>query len=171
MAWGHGAFLLVEAGNSAGITGVILPTSKTKIIMKSCSQLLSLFLTAALAAVPALQAQPAEGKNAAHERGPGGGRGQNLERLSEELGLTADQKAKLGPIMKGQMEQMQALRKDESLSQEQRREKGRALREENQKAIAAILTPEQAKKFAEMRERGPRGDGEHPHKGEKKGDK
>jgi protein CpxP len=141
--------------------------------MKNQLKLMSLILTAALAAIPALNAQPAEGQNAAHERGPGGpggGRAQNLERLAEELGLTADQKAKLGPIMKGQMEQMQALRKDESLSQEQRREKGRTLREENQKAIAAILTPEQAKKFAEMRERGPRG-GERPAKGEKKGDK
>jgi len=142
--------------------------------MKSRSKFLSIFLTLAIAAVPALKAQPAEGQNAAHERGPGGpggGRGQNLERLAEELGLTADQKAKLAPLMKGQMEQMQALRKDESLSQEQRREKGRALREENQKAVAAILTPEQAKKFAEMRERGPRGGGERPAKGEKKGDK
>lgn len=142
--------------------------------MKSRSKFLTLFLTLAIASVPALQAQPAEGQNAAHERGPGGpggGNRPNLDRLAEELGLTADQKAKLGPIMKHQQEEMQALRKDESLSQEQRREKGRALREENQKAIAAILTPEQAKKFAEMRERGPRGGGERPAKGEKKGDK
>lgn len=142
--------------------------------MKSRNKFLSLFLTVAIVAVPALKAQPAEGQNAAHERGPGGpggGARPNLDRLAEELGLSADQKAKLGPIMKHQQEQMQALRKDESLSPEQRREKGRALREENQKAISAILTPEQAKKFADLRERGPRGGGEHPAKGEKKGDK
>jgi len=145
--------------------------------MKSLSKFLALSLTLAIASVPSLQAQPAEGQNAAHEHGPGGpggpggGNRPNLDRLAEELGLTADQKAKLGPIMKHQQEQMQALRKDESLSQEQRREKGRALREENQKAIAAVLTPEQAKKFAELRERGPRGGGERPGKGEKKGDK
>ncbi len=171
MAWGHGAFLLVETSNSAGITGVILPT--TKIIMKSHRKFVTLLLTLAIAAVPALQAQPAEGPNAAHERGPGGPGGgrPNLDRLAEELGLSAEQKAKLGPIMKHQQEQMQELRKDESLSQEQRRDKARALREENQKAMAAILTPEQAKKFAEMRERGPRGGGERPAKGEKKGEK
>lgn len=142
--------------------------------MKNQLKLTSLILTAALAALPALQAQSHEKPSPAQERGPGGpggGARANLDRLAEELGLTADQKAKLGPIMKHQQEQMQALRKDESLSQEQRREKGRALREENQKAIAAILTPEQAKKFAEMRERGPRGGGEHGAKGEKKGDK
>lgn len=140
--------------------------------MKNQLKLTSLILTAALAALPALHAQPAEAP--AHERGPGGpggGARPNLERLAEELGLTADQKAKLGPIMKHQQEQMQALRKDESLSQEQRREKGRALRKENQRAIAAVLTPEQAKKFADLRERGPRGDGERPAKGEKKGQK
>jgi protein CpxP len=142
--------------------------------MKNQLKLTSLILTAALAALPALQAQSPEKPAPAQERGPGGpggGARPNLDRLAEELGLTADQKAKLGPIMKHQQEQMQALRKDESLSQEQRREKSRALREENQKAIAAILTPEQAKKFADMRERGPRGGGEHPAKGEKKGDK
>jgi protein CpxP len=141
--------------------------------MKYQNKLTALILTAALAAIPVLHAQSTESQTPAQERGPGGPGGggrPNLERLAEELGLTADQKAKLGPIMKHQQEQMQALRKDESLSQEQRREKGRALREENQKAIAAILTPEQAKKFAEMRERGPRG-GERPAKGEKKGDK
>jgi len=139
--------------------------------MKYQSKLTALILTAALAAIPVLHAQSTESQTPAQERGPGGGGRPNLERLAEELGLTADQKAKLGPIMKHQQEQMQALRKDESLSQEQRREKSRALREENQKAIAAILTPEQAKKFAEMRERGPRGGGERPAKGEKKGDK
>jgi len=145
--------------------------------MKIQSKLTSLLLTAVLAAVPALRAQSAETPAPARENGPGGpggpgGRGgPNLQMLAEELGLTADQKAKLGPIMKHQQEQMQALRKDESLSQEQRREKGRALREENQKAIAAVLTPEQAKKFADLRERGPRGGGERPAKGEKKGDK
>lgn len=61
---------------------------------------------------------------------------------------------------------MQAIRKDESLSREQKMEKSRAVREESQKAINAVLTPEQAKKFAEMRQRGPRG-GERPAKGDK----
>jgi periplasmic protein CpxP/Spy len=142
--------------------------------MKNQLKLTSLILTAALAALPALQAQPAEGQAPARERGPGGpgGRGgPNLQMIAEELGLSADQKAKLAPVLKHQAEQMQAIRQDESLSREQRMEKGRAIREAGRKDIETVLTPEQAKKFAEMRARGQRGDGERPRKDGKQGDK
>jgi len=139
--------------------------------MKNQIKLTSLVLSAALAAIPVLQAQPAEGQAPARERGPGGRGGPNLEMIAEELGLSADQKAKLAPVMKHQAEQMQAIRQDESLSREQRMEKVRAIREAGRKDIEAVLTPEQAKKFADLRARGPRGDGERPRKGEKPGDK
>lgn len=141
--------------------------------MKNQLKLTSLILTAALAAIPALQAQSTESPAPARERGPGGpgGRGPNLEMIAEELGLSADQKAKLAPIMKHQAEQMQAIRQDESLSREQRMEKVRTIREAGRKDIEAVLTPEQAKKFADLRARGPRGDGERPRKDGKQGDK
>lgn len=140
--------------------------------MKNQLKLTSLILAAALAAIPVLQAQSAE--SAARERGPGGpgGRGgPNLQMMAEELGLSADQKAKLAPLMKHQAEQMQAIRQDESLSREQRMEKARAIREAGRKDIEAVLTPEQAKKLADWRARGPRGDGERPRKDGKQGDK
>ncbi len=137
--------------------------------MKNHLKLIPLCLTLAIAAVPMLKAQSAETPNPPRERGPGGPGGPNLEMLAEELGLTAEQKAKLGPILKHQMEQMRAIRQDESFTREQRMEKGRAVREEGQKAITAVLTPEQAKKFSEMRAR--RGGGDRPAKGEKPGDK
>ena len=136
--------------------------------MKTLRKFVPFFLILTMAAVPALRAEdaPADKPEQKRERGPGG-RGPNLEQLAQDLNLTDDQKTKLGPILKEQMKKMQELRKDESLSQDQRREKGRTLREESQKEIEAVLTPEQAKKFAEMRQRGPRGGGDRPAKGEK----
>ena len=142
--------------------------------MKNRLKLVSLCLTLAIAVVPSLKAQ-SEGGDAPHakrERGPGGpgGPGGRLEMLAHELDLTADQKAKLGPLLKNEAEQLKAIRDDQSLSPDQKKEKAKAIREEGQKAVAAVLTPEQAKKMSEMRQRGPRGDGERPRRGEK-GDK
>lgn len=147
--------------------------------MKFQTKFLSVLLTLSLAAVPALKAQSAdENKQPARERGqggPGGGRGgPNIEMLEKELGLSADQKAKLEPILKAQGQKMQELR---DLPQDQRREKGRALREATQKEIEAVLTPDQIKKFGELRQRGGQGQrggggGERPApQGEKKADK
>jgi protein CpxP len=143
--------------------------------MKTRLKLISLCLALAGIAGPVLNAQPADPASPARERGPGGpggpGRGgPNLETLAEELGLSAEQKAKLEPILKAQREQQQAIRQDESLSREQRMEKTRALREAGRKDIEAVLTPEQVKKYGEMRARGPRGGGDGPGrdgKGEK----
>lgn len=105
------------------------------------------------------------------ERGPGGPGGpgrRGPEMMFEQLGLSADQKARLEPILKSQREQMMALRQDKSLSEEDRRAKARALRESFTPQIDAVLTPEQQKKFAEMRARGPQG-GPPPGEGRRRG--
>jgi Spy/CpxP family protein refolding chaperone len=146
--------------------------------MKNRFKFVALCLTLAIAAVPMLKAQSDSGDAAKppHERGPGGPggrRGPNIEMLAQELGLSAEQKEKIAPLLKQQEEKGQAIRKDESLSREQKMEQAKASREETQQAITALLTPEQAKKFAEMRARGPRGGGDRPkgEKGEKPSDK
>jgi protein CpxP len=140
--------------------------------MKNRLKFLPLCLSLAFAVVPALKAQSDDAAKPTHERGPGGGgrRGPNIEMLAEKLDLTAEQKEKIAPILKQQEEQMQAIRKDESLSREQRMEKSKAVREDGQKSIEALLTPEQVKKFAELRANAPRPGGDRP-KGEKKGEK
>ena len=118
-------------------------------------------LAAAAVAGPALRADEPRPDASRPERrgGPGG---PNLEQLSEQLGLSADQKARLAPVLKSQAEKLRALRDDQSLDRSAKMEKMRAIREEGNKAIAAVLTPEQVTKFHElrekMRERGPRGD-------------
>jgi Spy/CpxP family protein refolding chaperone len=147
--------------------------------MKNRFKLVSLCLTLAIAAVPMMKAQSDSGdagKNPPRERGPGGPggrRGPSIETLAEQLSLTDEQKEKIAPIMKQGEEQAQAIRKDGSLSDDEKREKARAIREETGKSITALLTPEQAKKFAEMRARGPRSGGDRPkgEKGEKPADK
>lgn len=145
--------------------------------MNTRLKIVSLCLTLAVAFVPTLKAQSESGDapHAKRERGPGGpgGPGGRLQMLAEELELTADQKAKIGPMLKNEAEQLKAIHDDKSLSDDQKKEKAKAVREEGRKSISAVLTPEQAKKLSEMRPRGPRGGGDRPPRGEhgEKGDK
>ncbi len=141
-----------------------------RIVKRQGSGLLALALVAGLGLALAASAQPFGPGGAGRQAGP------FLRALRgglSTLDLTADQKAKIAPLLKHEAEQMKAVRDDQSLSQDQKKEKAKAIREEGQKAVAAVLTPEQAKKLAEMRPQGPRGDrprGEHG-KGDKPADK
>lgn len=74
------------------------------------------------------------------------------QEIKEKLGLSADQDAKMKAIREKHQVQRQALRGDESLSMEARRQKGREIMEAEQKEIRAVLTPDQAKKWDEMRQ-------------------
>ena len=75
-----------------------------------------------------------------------------LEWLSKQLNLTDDQKAKLKPILEDQSKQMKATREDTTLTQDQKREKMKQVHESTHSQINDILTPEQQKKFAELKE-------------------
>ena len=75
-----------------------------------------------------------------------------MEWLSKELNLTDGQKAKVKPILEEQMTQMKAVREDTTLSQDQKREKMKQIHETTHSQINEILTPEQQKKFAELKE-------------------
>ncbi len=120
---------------------------------------------------PAGQAPRRAGPPPAGERGPGMGRGSEewLKRLTEELKLTEAQKQKVEAHQKAQMEQMAKLRQDTSLTQEQRREKMRALREENDKKMKEILTTEQYEKWQKLRQERPGGAGERRGGGQGQG--
>lgn len=75
-----------------------------------------------------------------------------LEQVAKELGLSDEQKTKVGDILKSESEKMRALRQDESLTQEQRREKAMALRTEIQGKVKEVLTAEQYEKWTKIRE-------------------
>jgi len=114
------------------------------------------------------------------QAGPGGGRWQGqggpgpmmspeqrLDHLSQQLNLTADQKAKIKPILEKEAGQTKALREDTSLAPQDRRSRFMELREKTTEDIKAVLTKDQQKKYDEMRSRmmerrGPRPGGPPP---------
>ena len=122
-----------------------------------------------LAGAVAIQAQmPQQGGG---QWGPGGQPptvDQRLQRMSQMLDLTGDQQEKIRPILENESTQMQQLRSDTSLSQEDRMAKMKQIRENSASQINPILTPDQQKKYAEMmshmgRGRGPgQGQGSAP---------
>ena len=130
------------------------------------TSLITLLTGALLIAGTGLQAQDAPPKDAPKDAKPsdrqrpqwgggeGGGQQDPMAKMAEELKLTDDQKAKLKEARQEQMEKMRAIRSDDSLTQEQKREKTRALREDFNKKVKEILTAEQFEKWEKMRPQG-----------------
>lgn len=75
-----------------------------------------------------------------------------LERLSADLGLTEDQKTKIKPLIESRINQVRQLRTDESLTEEQREEQLLTIQQSFGTQLHAVLTPEQQKRFAEVKE-------------------
>lgn len=68
------------------------------------------------------------------------------------LNLTDEQKAKLRPIIMEENQQMEALRNDTSMSQEQKIAKANQIRADASPKIKAVLTPEQLQKLAQIQQ-------------------
>ena len=80
----------------------------------------------------------------------GGRLGAMRERMQEtarELNLTDEQKEKLQAIIRGQGEKLRELRQDTSLSQPEKAEKFKAIREDIIAEAKKVLTPEQFEKW------------------------
>jgi len=73
---------------------------------------------------------------------------QRLERMSTALNLTDDQKPKVKAVLEDTAKQML------DLAPEDRREKGRALREQETTKLKEILTADQFMKYQEMMQHG-----------------
>lgn len=96
--------------------------------------------------------------------GRAGGMRDNIKRMTKELNLTADQQTQIEAISQQTREAMKALRNDSSLSEDQRKAKGRDLMKSSEDQIRDLLTPEQKAKAQELRQKhGRRGPG-HPDK-------
>lgn len=95
--------------------------------------------------------------------GGGQGRGQMQQRQNEMLfkGITLSeaQKAKIDSLQTANREAMMALMQSGGMQDPATREKAMAMREQHQKDLRAVLTPEQQVQFdknvAEMPQRGP----------------
>lgn len=77
---------------------------------------------------------------------------QHLQRLSSELNLTDDQKQKIQPILQSEIQQLKTVHNDTSLSPDQKQAKMIGIRDSAKSQIAPILTPDQQKKLAAMKE-------------------
>ncbi len=130
----------------------------------------------ALAALPALraadepapQSPPAAGAPDTAARPERAGRrgrwmdpAERLRHLTDVLGLTDDQQAKMKAIFKDEVEKRRDIMDDAALSPEDRRAKMMALGQDLRTRLRAVLTPEQQQKFDAMPRpgRGPRGEG------------
>jgi len=75
-----------------------------------------------------------------------------LQRLASELNLTDDQKTQLKPVLQGEYKQLKAVHDDTSMPSEQKESKMKEIHDGAKGQINSILTPEQQKKLAAMKE-------------------
>ena len=120
---------------------------KTKLIIAALTfgvTLLTLSSTQAQNTVPpaAAEAQK-EGKH--HKNGA-----KQMDELTKELNLTADQQAKVKEVFKESQPQMKALHEDTTLAPKERHGKMKAIHEATQAKVRALLTAEQATKYDEF---------------------
>jgi periplasmic protein CpxP/Spy len=75
---------------------------------------------------------------------------ERTKELAKHLNLTADQQTKVQDILQSQHSQMESLRQDTSLSQDDRRAKMMEIRKNTDSQIRALLDSNQQKKWDEM---------------------
>jgi Spy/CpxP family protein refolding chaperone len=115
-------------------------TKHTFIALAAVAGVLSLQPLTRAADTNAPAVTPAAGGRLAAQR-------ERMEETARELNLTDEQKEKLQAIIRGQMEKLRELRQDTSLSQPERAEKFKAIREDIIAEAKKVLTPEQFEKW------------------------
>jgi len=88
-----------------------------------------------------------------------------LARMTKKLNLSQDQQNQLKPIFQAQHQQAKAIHDDASLTQDQKKEKFQALRQDTMAKVNGILTPEQQQQWQAMRakrQHGTNGDNQPP---------
>jgi Spy/CpxP family protein refolding chaperone len=75
-----------------------------------------------------------------------------VTRMSNKLNLSEDQKAKITPIIADRQTQMRALMADTSSRRMQKARKAKSIMSDSDKKIEAVLTSDQKKTYAEMKE-------------------
>ena len=131
-----------------------------------------------LAGSSAVYAQMGQGEGQGQGGGQSGrGQGQpptaeqRLQRMTQQLNLSDAQQQQIKPILENESKQMQALREDSSLSQQDRMAKMMAIRQDSASQIKPILNADQQKQYEEMmsrqgRGRGPGGPGQMQPQGQ-----
>jgi hypothetical protein len=144
---------------------------KTKKLAILFGVLLSAGMVMAPMAVIAQDQGGGQGGGQGHGRGHGQGRRMDPDRaaarMQKQLNLSDDQVAKIKPILADQQQQMDALRADTSLSQDDRRAKAKSIMQGGNSKIEGVLTDQQKQQWQQMksqaRERHGKGGGDHDH--------
>lgn len=87
---------------------------------------------------------------------------QRTQMLTKQLKLTSEQQAKVLDILKSQQSQMESLRSDSSLSQDDRRAKMMDIHKASDDQIRGLLDANQQKKWDAMQSRHGQWQGHHP---------
>ena len=117
-----------------------------------------LTLGVSAAAMAQDNAAPAAAPTQDQGRGPGRmNPDRQLEHMTKELGLSADQQNQIRPLLVDRQQKMQALFQDQSIAQEDRRARMQSIRQDTQSKIEAVLNDQQKQKFAAMQEHMGRG--------------
>jgi hypothetical protein len=75
-----------------------------------------------------------------------------VQMLTKRLNLNSDQQSKILPVLQNRNQQMESLRSDNSLSREDRQAKMRAIREDSDTQIRAVLNDKQKKTYDQMQQ-------------------
>ena len=78
-------------------------------------------------------------------------RAAKLEAISQQLNLTPEQKAKVLPILREEAPKVQAVKNDNSLSKIQKAQAVKAIHQQTDPQMKAILSPEQYQKLQVIR--------------------
>jgi len=75
-----------------------------------------------------------------------------VQHLTKKLNLTADQQNQILPVLTNRQQQMESIRNDSSLSPQDKRAKFRAVREDSDTKIRAVLNDDQKKQYDQMQQ-------------------
>ena len=79
-------------------------------------------------------------------------RAAKVEAIAQQLNLTPEQKAKVLPILRDEAPKVQAIKNDNSLSKIQKIQRLRAIHQQTDPQMKAILSPEQYQKLQAIRQ-------------------
>ena len=96
-------------------------------------------------------AEKPTGSTSRTEKRGGKGKHNRMEKMAQELGLTAAQKTRLQTIMAQTRQQSKAVRNNKSLSDTQKSEKMREIHQASRQRMSDVLTPAQRKKLMAMK--------------------
>jgi Spy/CpxP family protein refolding chaperone len=128
---------------------------KSKILFIACLSVVTGFSSTVMLAQPASYSpgfQSVSCESASQTAGQWPGPDEVVAKMSSKLNLTEDQKAKITPVIADRQTQMKALMADTSGRRMQKARKAKSIMSDSDKKIEAVLTSDQKKTYAQMKE-------------------